>query len=101
MSRTGSVAARACVAALAFAAQIAAADPDLLWLGDKMAVRDFVDGVLASQLATDQAIGATVAVVRNGEVVMAQGYGIASTNPREPVDAATLFRIGSISKLFV
>jgi CubicO group peptidase (beta-lactamase class C family) len=103
MSRTVSAAARAFVAASALlAAQISAADPDLIWLGDKVAVRDFVDGVLATQIATDQAVGATVAIVHNGEILMSHGYGVANTAPREPVDdATTLFRIGSISKLFV
>ena len=108
MSRCAPAATRGVVAAVLFAAALlaaargASADADLMWLSDKMAVRDFVDGVLASQLATDQAVGATVAIVRGGDVVLAQGYGAASLTPREAVDATqTAFRIGSISKLFV
>ena len=98
-----SAATRAIVAAVVLVAgNGAAADPDLVWLSDKMAVGDFVGGVLASQIATDQAIGATVSIVRGGQVVLSQGYGAASLSPREPVDATqTLFRIGSVSKLFV
>jgi len=103
MNRSVSVATRTIVAAFALAVgNGAAADPDLIWLSDKMAVRDFVDGVVASQIATGQAIGATAAIVRGGEVLLAQGYGAANLAPREPVDATqTLFRIGSVSKLFV
>ena len=103
MNRSVSAATRTIVAAFVLAVgNGAAADPDLIWLTDKMAVHDFVAGVVASQIATDQAIGATVSIVRGGEVLLAQGYGAANLTPREPVDATqTLFRIGSVSPLFV
>jgi CubicO group peptidase (beta-lactamase class C family) len=40
-----------------------------------------------------------VLVVRNGEVVLAKGYGVADERLR-PIDASTLFDVGSISKMF-
>ena len=42
-----------------------------------------------------------VAVVKNGEVIFAKGYGFADVEKHKPVDAErTMFRPGSISKLF-
>ena len=43
-----------------------------------------------------------VVVVRDGQVLLQKGYGVADIRSRLPVDPArTLFRVGSISKLFV
>ena len=45
--------------------------------------------------------GAVVSVVRNGEVLLAKGYGYADVAKHTPVDPqTTLFRPGSTSKLF-
>ena len=45
--------------------------------------------------------GAVVAVVKNGEVIFAKGYGLADVEKHKPVDAErTMFRPGSVSKLF-
>jgi CubicO group peptidase (beta-lactamase class C family) len=52
-------------------------------------------------MAERHVAGATVAVVQNGQVVLKKGYGLASVSPARPVDPdTTLFRVGSISKLF-
>jgi CubicO group peptidase (beta-lactamase class C family) len=43
----------------------------------------------------------TVSVVQNGQVILNKGYGFAQLSPVKPVDPdRTLFRLGSISKLF-
>lgn len=61
----------------------------------------FVDGVVGSYMSHDQIAGVQIAVVRNGETLLVKGYGIASVEPRRPVDPnESLFRIGSISKTF-
>jgi hypothetical protein len=45
--------------------------------------------------------GAVVSVVKNGEVIFAKGYRYADVEKHKPVDAErTMFRPGSISKLF-
>ena len=62
----------------------------------------FFDGVLAAQISSGDVVGATVAVVRDGRLWFAQGYGMSDRESGAPVDAdGTLFRIGSVSKLFV
>src|SRR4029078_5035279 len=61
----------------------------------------FLDGLVPLQLKANDIAGATVAVVKNGEVFFARGYGDADVKQKRPVSAQeTLFRPGSISKLF-
>jgi len=50
---------------------------------------------ILEELATP---GAAVALLRNGKVAVAKGYGWADREQRKPVTTATLFNIGSISK---
>lgn len=61
----------------------------------------FLDGVVAMQMDQSHVAGVTLSVVKDGQLLLAKGYGYADVEQRVPVDpAATLFRIGSISKLF-
>lgn len=68
---------------------------------DRAELAAFIDGVMAAHLADTHVAGATVAVVQNGAVLLARGYGYADVATRTRVDPArTMFRIGSIAKLF-
>jgi CubicO group peptidase (beta-lactamase class C family) len=68
---------------------------------DPMDLESYIDGVMAEQLETAKMAGAVVAVVERGEILLAKGYGSADVEQKVPVDGATtLFRPGSISKLF-
>jgi CubicO group peptidase (beta-lactamase class C family) len=61
----------------------------------------FLDGLMPSQLQREDIAGATIAVVKDGKVIFAKGYGFSDLEKRTPVSPdATLFRPGSISKLF-
>jgi CubicO group peptidase (beta-lactamase class C family) len=61
----------------------------------------FFDGVIPYQLAREDIAGAVVAVVKDGKVLFAKGYGYANVKSRVPVSpTSTLFRVGSISKTF-
>jgi CubicO group peptidase (beta-lactamase class C family) len=61
----------------------------------------FLDGVLGNQLRSQHAAGATVAIVKDGRLFFTKGYGYADAARHIPVDPEkTLFRIGSVSKLF-
>lgn len=65
-------------------------------------VEAFWDGLIAAQLEAYHIPGATVAVVQDGQLLFAKGYGYADVATRKPVVAdQTLFRPGSISKLFI
>ena len=64
-------------------------------------VNAWLDGFLPYALARGDIPGAVVVVVNNGQVVAQRGYGFADLAKRTPVDPrSTLFRPGSISKLF-
>lgn len=61
----------------------------------------FFGGLVPLQIERDDIAGAVVAVVRGGKVIFAEGYGYADLKDKKPVSAeTTLFRCGSISKLF-
>ena len=64
-------------------------------------VNAWLDGYMPYTLANAQIAGAVVAVVRDGRIVTQRGYGYSDVKSRRPVDPArTLFRPGSVSKLF-
>ncbi|MCD0445392.1 beta-lactamase family protein [Glycomyces sp. A-F 0318] len=61
----------------------------------------WLDGLVPAALERTGIAGATVSVVHDGALVTARGYGYADTEAQTPVDPeATLFRAGSVSKLF-
>lgn len=60
----------------------------------------WLDDTLPDALADAKVAGATVAVVHDGEVLTARGFGLADVAAGTPVDGErTLFRIGSVSKV--
>src|ERR1051326_5173151 len=61
----------------------------------------FLDALIPSQLRNRNIAGAVVSVVKDGQVLFQKGYGYADVEGKKPVLAdQTLFRPGSISKLF-
>ncbi len=61
----------------------------------------FLDGLVPLQLERNDVAGAVVVVVKDGKVLFSKGYGYADREKKKPVsDSDTLFRPGSISKLF-
>src|SRR5215472_10007597 len=61
----------------------------------------FLDGFMPMQLERENIAGAVVLVVKDGRVLFAKGYGYSDVEKKTPVTVdATLFRPGSISKLF-
>lgn len=61
----------------------------------------FLDGAMAAHMPAQEIPAAVVAVVKDGQLLFSRGYGFADREKRTPVDPArTLFRPGSVSKLF-
>lgn len=61
----------------------------------------FFDGIFPLQLERSDIAGASVLVMKDGNVVFEKGYGFADVKGKKPVDPAnTMFRLASISKLF-
>jgi len=81
----------AAIAAPAKAAELTAAD-----------VEAFLDGYMMPQLQRDDIGGAVVVIVKDGKVLFGRGYGYADVEKKKSVSVDdTLFRPGSVSKLFV
>jgi CubicO group peptidase (beta-lactamase class C family) len=61
----------------------------------------FVDGIMAVHIADKHIAGATFAAVNDGKIWLTKGYGYADIAKNKPVESGkTLFRPGSVSKLF-
>jgi CubicO group peptidase (beta-lactamase class C family) len=61
----------------------------------------FVDSVVTAAMRERRLAGVSVALVRGGRLTLAKGYGAAALDPRVPVDTATRFSVGSVTKQFV
>ncbi|MBI1767552.1 MAG: serine hydrolase [Bacteroidetes bacterium] len=59
-----------------------------------------IDSLVNKTMATMPLAGLAVAVVKDGKVIHAKGYGITSVKTKEKVDENTLFAIASNSKAF-
>lgn len=71
-------------------------------LTDSVALEAFMDGLITAHMKEKKVAGATLAIVHQGNVVLKKGYGLADLQTQTPVHPdSTLFRIGSISKMFV
>ena len=66
--------------------------------GDAVAGMEHFDELMQSFLAEHGVPGAALAVVHDGRLVLARGYGYADVAAREPATAENRFRIASISK---
>lgn len=69
---------------------------------DSLELEAFMDGLMTAHLGVYQIAGATVSVVKDGRILFTKGYGFADVSQKTLVEAEkNLFRIGSISKVFV
>ncbi|MEQ2005221.1 MAG: serine hydrolase domain-containing protein [Limisphaerales bacterium] len=62
---------------------------------------DAVDDLMTVELARQNIPGVALAVVKDGKVVKAEGYGLANVAEKTPVQAETVFRIASVGKQFI
>lgn len=70
-------------------------------LDDPVRLEAFVDGVVNQLMKNNSSPSGTVAIMKDGELIFAKGYGFEDIEEQVPVDAyTTLFRPGSTSKLF-
>ena len=66
---------------------------------DPVRVQAYTDGLMREAMEANHVAGATIAVVKDGKLVLAKGYGQARMTPKpRAADADTLFQVASISK---
>jgi CubicO group peptidase (beta-lactamase class C family) len=59
-----------------------------------------VDAFVAAEMKRQHIPGVSVAVVRDGTIVLAKGYGLANVEHQVPVKPETIFQSGSVGKQF-
>jgi CubicO group peptidase (beta-lactamase class C family) len=62
--------------------------------------RDTIEKTLEAELAETRTPGAVLVIVQGEEIVLAKGFGVASSETGEPVTPNHLFRVGSTTKFF-
>lgn len=62
---------------------------------------DRVDEFIKSKMKERQIQGLSLAVIRNGKIVKAKGYGLANVELNVPVTPQTVYRLASTGKLFI
>lgn len=71
-------------------------------MSDTVRLISYFDGLIQAHLDDKNIAGATVSFVKKGEILFSKGYGYADLENKTLVDPSkTLFRIGSVSKLFL
>ena len=81
----------------------------LLWLScalalagaTPLAAQSKVDDYIRATMAESRIPGLSVAVVKNGKIVKASGYGIANLETNTPATAQTVYKTASLSKQFI
>jgi CubicO group peptidase (beta-lactamase class C family) len=59
-----------------------------------------IDKIVSSEMSGQRIPGMALAAVKNGEIVVAKGYGFANLDPRVPATRHSMFQAGSIGKQF-
>lgn len=68
---------------------------------DQTTAKSFLDEFFASEAVQPYFVGASVAIVKDGEVVAEEGYGYADLAQEKQVEPSeTVFRVASVSKTF-
>jgi D-alanyl-D-alanine carboxypeptidase len=60
-----------------------------------------VDSIVNTAMQKQHLVGLSVVLMRGGRMELVKSYGLASVQPRVPVDTGTRFAIGSVTKQFV
>src|ERR1700733_7818596 len=59
---------------------------------------DKLDDFIAAQMQQNHIVGLSLAIIDDGKIIKAKGYGFTDENGQRPVTTSTLFQAGSISK---
>src|SRR5438045_3333354 len=60
-----------------------------------------LDQIAAAELARQRIPGMAIVAIRDGRVIYSKGFGVTSTESKNPVTSDTVFRVGSMSKMMV
>jgi len=72
----------------------------LVWFGAASFAADEIDNYIVAQLKRQNIPGLSLAVVKNGKVIKAKGYGLANLEWNVPATPETAYQLASVSKQF-
>src|SRR6266542_774593 len=73
----------------------------LLLTATVAAQADGIDDYVKMRMKERQIPGLSLAVIRNGKIIKAKGYGLADVELNVPATPETVYRLASTSKLFI
>lgn len=59
-----------------------------------------IDGIAKKEIETDGGVGMTIAIAKDDNIIYLKGYGLANVELSVPATAESVYRIGSITKMF-
>jgi len=74
--------------------------PDPVIPGNYNYAKQYLTWLIQKEMKRSQVVGLSIAIVDDQKVVWAQGFGFSDKKNETPATAETVYRIGSISKLF-
>ncbi|MBU1238048.1 MAG: beta-lactamase family protein [Gammaproteobacteria bacterium] len=89
-----------CAALLFAACSVAPQRPESVARNDYDGIKTYVTQLIRHEMDKSDITGMSVALVDDQRVVWAEGFGYADKENNKPASAQTLYRVGSISKLF-
>lgn len=91
-----------CIPALLVLAQFASTpeSENLTARADYAGVSDELERIIRHEVTDKKLPALSIALVDDQEIVWAQGFGFAEPDQKSPATAATVYRVGSLSKLF-
>ncbi|MBN8595448.1 MAG: beta-lactamase family protein [Anaerolineae bacterium] len=79
---------------LSVAAQSNSSDSSAFTVDEQQEFRDYVETTLNAYAIP----GAAVAVIQDGQIIMAEGFGVSDLESNAPVTSDTIFQLGSLAK---
>ena len=74
--------------------------PEALTPGDYSSVKEYISWLIRKDMNKNDVQGLSIALVDDQQVVWAEGFGFADVKDKISADADTIYRLGSVSKLF-
>jgi CubicO group peptidase (beta-lactamase class C family) len=72
----------------------------LLIVASEQVCADPIDDLVRAEMQKQQVPGLTIAVIKDGKVVKAEGYGLANVEHQVPAKRDTVYQTGSVGKQF-
>ncbi len=74
--------------------------PDQFTQGDYTSTEAYISQLIDKEMSDRHITGLSIALVDDQKIVWSQGFGYADVQNKVPASAATVYRLGSISKVF-